>query len=408
MFKEQKYYGEIWLPNKEEAKCFCVLEFKDGEIYLETNLSNNLSGYKIELIYGVFNSMGYASMVNNVVKQSTSGIMQAKIYNPEYFFCSPQHIIEPKYLKMKEFKIDNSAFNDWIRQFKIYDFIDNKIEQKDLNHKILLTEESIELEIIKTTNYNSNQDRLMLINRGFVLFKSNKKLNILDSIELYNRFQKFLLFYFGKSNHFESFNFRCLGCNEWVSLYFKDTLIKEKSSNFIRLEYKDLKDDLDKLLNHWYSDDDIQFCVDIIIENLLSQKVSHSRRFTNSLSAYEAYNKRFGRNHKKPTLERYLHDSKDIIIEISEMNDSLYGNFTQKIIRSRDFFVHGNKNQRDCFTKFELLYISFLLDFVVGIELSKQMDLSLSNIQKMINSAKSNFIDMQSVNKILNQNVFNC
>lgn len=32
MFKELKYYGEIWLPENE--KCLCVMEFIDGKVYL--------------------------------------------------------------------------------------------------------------------------------------------------------------------------------------------------------------------------------------------------------------------------------------------------------------------------------------------------------------------------------------
>lgn len=406
MFKESKYYGEIWQPNNIEQTSFCVLEIKDGEIFLETNLSGDGPEYKKDLIYGKFNGLGFVTMVNNIIRHSSSGITQARIYNPEYFFSSSDHLVKLESLKIKEFKVDNIAFNDWIRQFRIYNSIDKKIEEDEkINHKIQIQDKSLELEIIKTVTYNSTKDHLMFKNGGLISFVSSKEINILESIDLYKKFQKFLLFFFGKSSHFSSFDFKCLGCGNWISMYYSDNLVVDKSSSFIKLEYKDLKDDLKEALSKWYLNEELQFCGDIIIENLLSKKVSSSRRFTNSLSAYEAYNKRFGKSHLKPTLERYLSDSKDILCEIGKIKDEFFLSFVQKIIRTRDMFVHGNKKQINCFSKLELLYISYLLDFVVGIGLAKEMRLSEANIKKIFDCAVSNYVHMQSTNKILSQNI---
>jgi hypothetical protein len=60
------------------------------------------------------------------------------------------------------------------------------------------------------------------------------------------------------------------------------------------------------LQKKWYINEDVRFCADIILENLLSVKVSHSRRFTNSLSAFEAFSKRFELILKNPTTEKFL------------------------------------------------------------------------------------------------------
>jgi hypothetical protein len=228
---------------------------------------------------------------------------------------------------------------------------------------------------------------------------------VLEMIEIYRTFQKFLLLFYGKSNHFKSFNLKCLDCGEWFSLYFNDDLVNEKHSDYIQFDYIDIKNDLNIILQKWYLNEDIQFCSDIILENILTTKVSHSRRFTNSLASFEAFSKRFGENHKNPTVEKYFDDLKDLFIEIMMIQETSFKGFVKKIIRTRDYYVHGNKKQIDVFSKFELLYISFLIDFVVGIELSKQLGFSKENIKNIINKATSVYVLMQGTNRILTKNI---
>jgi hypothetical protein len=141
MFEKSKYYGEIWLPENESEKYFCVLEFFEKEVFLETNLSNKYPEYKKDLIYGVFNGLGYLTFINNSVKQSSVGIINFKKYSPEYVFVSSRHRIDPYNLKIKEFEIDNSVFNEWIRSFHWFDNGKDKLEkEKDVRHKILIKE----------------------------------------------------------------------------------------------------------------------------------------------------------------------------------------------------------------------------------------------------------------------------
>lgn len=150
MFDERKYYGEIWIPENDNIKYFCVLEFLDGVVYLETNLSSKYPEYKKELIYGVFNNLGYLTFVNNSIIQSSVGIINFKKYSPGYVFVSSHHKIDPYNLKIKEFKIDNSAFNEWIRSFHWFDNENKKLEKEDdVRHKIIIKEKFLEIEIIK-------------------------------------------------------------------------------------------------------------------------------------------------------------------------------------------------------------------------------------------------------------------
>lgn len=59
MFKENKYYGEVWFVDKEEVKCFCVLTFIEGKVSLETNLRSDRSVYKLLLARASRASRGF-------------------------------------------------------------------------------------------------------------------------------------------------------------------------------------------------------------------------------------------------------------------------------------------------------------------------------------------------------------
>lgn len=405
MFKENKYFGEVWFKDSEDIKCFCVLELIEDKIFITTNLTEKYTAYQIDVIYGMFTGLGYVTFVNCNIQQSSTGIVETKVYRPKYTFVCAYHLIEPKYLKVNEFQIDNAAIVKWVRKMNWYNSFEDRLEkQEDIKHQTVISED-LTITITKSTSYTSNHDFFRMDNVGYVDFKSKENLSILESIELYNSFQKFFHFIYGKSVQFKSFNFKCLSCGEWASLYYKDDFNKENISGFITLDYDTINEDLSKLIRHWFTNSDITYCADIIIENLLSVKTSHSRRFTNSYSAFEAYSFKFGKSYKNPTVEKYLLEHKQLLHTITSIPDNEIKGYVSKIVRHRDFLTHRNKIKNNIFSQFELLYISFLLDYIVGIGLMKKMEASEKIIEKIIGRAKSTYQDMQSVNKLLNKDV---
>lgn len=214
-----------------------------------------------------------------------------------------------------------------------------------------------------------------------------------------------MLFIYGKSGQFESLNFKCLGCGKWASLYYKNNFTKENISAYITLEYDLLKEDLPSLIKHWYNNKGIDYCADIIIENLLSVRTSHSRRFTNSYTAFEAYSLKFGENYRNSSVEKHLLDNSSLLRHITNISEKNIKAYIKKIIRNRKFLIHRTNPNDNFFSQFELLYISFLLDYVVGIGLMKRMEVSDEIIEKTVERAKSTFQDMQSVNKLMNSDL---
>ncbi|WP_178984894.1 ApeA N-terminal domain 1-containing protein [Winogradskyella helgolandensis] len=405
MFKENKYYGEVWFKSAEDNKCFCVLELINDEVHITTNLSERLPAYQIELIYGVFTGLGYLTFVNCKIKNSSNGIVETKTYKPKYTFACAYHLIEPVGLKINEFQIDNLAIVSWVRKMHWYNSLEDKLEKEDdVVHNTNITKD-LSVKITKSTSYTSNHDFFRMDNVGYVDFKSDKKMSILESIDLYNSFQKLFHFLYGKSVQFKAFNFKCLSCGNWASLYYKDDFNKENISGFIALDYDTIKDDLSNIIKHWYNNEGIGYCADIIIENLLSVKTSHSRRFTNSYTAFEAYSLKFGNKIKNSSFAKDLLEQKQLLVDITNIPEDDIKIYVSKIVRHRDFLIHRTKTKNNIFSQFELLYISFLLDYLVGLGLMKQMDVSDKIIEKIIVRAKSTYQDMQSVNKLLNKDL---
>lgn len=406
----EKYYGEIWLPDKEDNKSFCILEVLDNQVTLTTNLHIEENEYKIDKIYGEFNGLGVVTFINNKTKRSRTNYIIERVYEPEYSFVS-KDIISTEKLKFKKYEIKNSVLNHWIRQFQLF-FPDEKElipNNEGISEIFEIDARKLKIGISKSLSCKSDETKTEIINSGYVTFEFENEISILEAIETYNTFQKFLLFNFGKSTQFESFKFKCLSCDDDVILYYKDRLNNVKSSNYLHYDFFEIREYLKKILTTWYTNQDLEFCTNFVLENLLSQKISHSRRFVNSIFSFEAYYKRFhskDNSKARNKLNLSLNKHRKLVKELTNISEEYFESFVSKIIRSRDYYVHGNLNQKDIFSEFELLYISFLLDYIVGIQILHQLGFDEKLTKKAKLRAKSTFIDMQRVNEMLNQNVF--
>ena len=394
---------------KEKMKSsFVFLEVRSDKIFLTTNLKKDLSFYKIDLIHGIFTGLGYLTFVNNKITFSESGMIESNIYCPEYTFVG-SHFVDTYNLNFKEFTVENNEIIKWIwYNLFSYSYDENVISHDGHISKFIhLFDLGIVLSLNTGLKTKMKREKANLENYGYIRFKSENKINLLEAISLYNRFQKFLFFFHGTSSQFIEFKYKCLSCNEWIQVFYNDKLSREKSSSFINLNYKDLELEIEDVLTQWYINNELLFCVDVILENLLTVKISHNRRFINSFFSFEAMVRRFSKlEGKNLTTKKHLDYYKDFFIDLGGIEKEGVNKFFNKIIRSRDYYVHSKKPQKSVFSEFELLYISFLLDYIVAIELLNEMKVSEKNIKKISGQARSTFIDGQTINKLLNENVF--
>ena len=370
-FFKDKYYGEVWSPEKPECKSFCVLEILNNEIYLHTNLISENSNYNIEIIYGVFNELGSLTFVNCIVHSIQTGIIEYKKYNPLYVFSSIYETINPVGLRLKKIEVDNDTISDLIRTLHIVNPLNNIVEIESIKTHEIVVNNNLVISIHKNYGISSSKLGINIFNKGIINFEFTKEKTVLESIEIYKKFQKFCIIYFSGIKRFNSFKSYSLNCNKSYNIIFDDILETKHHQGLFNEEL--LKDNyiFEKVIRNWYNNENISYCFDIIIENYLSKKVSNARRLTNSISSFEAFYKLFSKN-KNKDLDKRIIEYENIFNRIDQNVDDI-ASYAKKIVRIRDYYVHGNRKQDVEHDDFDLLYFSLLLDFVVIRELSKEL-----------------------------------
>mgnify|MGYP000518900109 CR=1 FL=1 len=402
--KNKKYYGDIWFVGKEAQKQFCVLFFRDDDIFLETNLCSEKPVYKELQIIGTFIGVGYVTFIDCKIQSSTSGISELRIYRPKYTFISPSHFINAIDLQIKEFSIENNAIVKWVNFMNWFDTQTNTLSKKEFKDEFKIENKGLTIEIQHYINYHSkNRSELRITNKGAIKFTLDKPIAILKAIEIYNQFQKVLQLLRGSSEKFSEFSFKCLNCNELQELYYNDRNLSKKTPTFVHTNYDETRDDLSKVLGVSYNDNDFRFCLDRLMENFIANHSSHSKRFTNSISAFEAFCKIYS-GITPPNLNKYIKKYESVFKLIGKLTEDDWETFPRKLIRSRDYHVHSNLNNKNIFTDFELLYISFLIDYVIGYLLLKNIDVSNLLLNKFIMQGNSVYVDMKRTNQILGSN----
>lgn len=403
MKKDEKYYGEVWFTEESDIKKFAVLSFDDDEILIETNLHSTGRFYKELQILGAFNGLGFLTFVDCHIQQSTSGVSEVRIYNPTYTFIGLSHFVDPFNLKINQFYVVNEAIVKWVNHRTWYDLKQKQLNSTEFNDEYLISDKNLKITIRHYLNLQSNRAELNIKNKGEISFQTEEYIDILEAIEIYDHFQRVLQLLRGGSAQFDKFGFKCPSCDDWQEVYYNDKKLTKSKNTYVHTTYFEVKDDLHKVLNGAYSNEIFKFCLDKLLENFISRQSSHNKRFTNSIAAYEAYIKTHFKI-KKIKLATEINRHKQLFILISDMDKEIWKEFPNKVVRSRDYHTHSNLGNRDIFTEYELLYISLLIDFVIGYLLIETLEVSGGLLDKFVQHGRSVFIDMQKTNSILSSN----
>ena len=408
MKKDEKYYGKVWFSNNQEDKRFGVLSFINDDIIIETNLHSNNQVYKESLILGVFTGLGYLTFIDCRIKLSSSGIAEARVYIPKYSFVSDSCFVNISNLKFKKFKVINDAIVKWINNAIWYDSSKDELVKTEFIDDFLVDPIGLKISIQQYLHYKmEKRSKLVLSNIGCVKFELKDPICIITAIELYDEFQKILQLTFGGSSKFSNFSFKFLDKDEWVELYYNDKKLSTSSHSFGHTNYKEVSMFLPSILKATYSNKDFKFCLDKLMENFIGKHPSHNKRFTNSIAAFEAFCKLFSENPKNK-LAKSIIRYENVFKKISGLNDNEWKKFPSKVVRSRDFHVHSNLGNKDVFSEFDLLYISFLLDFVIAYLLLSQLEeIQESFLDKYVRQGNRVFVDMKRTNAILRGDSFN-
>lgn len=380
------------------------MSFVNDNLLLETNLHSSKIVFKEPQILGVFTGLGCVTFVDCRIKYSESGITETRIYNPKYSFFSGEHFLDPINLKFREFLVVNDAIVKWINHATWYSTKEHELIKKEIIDNYEVKGGELKIKIEHYLRYSSqNRTDLIISNQGLIKFESSELITVLKAIELYDKFQKILQLVFGQSSKFKSFKFMCEECNDWKLLYYNDKKLSKSGTTFVNTEYENIKTSLPKIINAVYSDINFQFCLDKLMENFINKQTSHNKRFTNSIASFEAFCKLFSQNLKN-NLKKQIIGHEAIFRKIGKLDDEEWGNFPSKVVRSRDYHVHSNTGNRDVFSELDLLYISFLFDFVIAYLLLSEIKVDSNLLDKYVLDGNSVFVNMKKTNQILGSN----
>lgn len=402
MFKKDKYHGEVWFPESEDTKCFCLLTFKDGQVSLETNLVSETQAYKHQLIHGAFTGLGRMTFLDCEIRMESSGIIRSSVYSPKYTFILRGKFLEPTQLIFRKFNVSNSELIDWLKPDSGFDRknMTFKIDAGE-SHQFNIDKINLVVEMAFSSEYTLNGEYFSVKKNGTIRFHFESPIKLIEAIEVYDKFQKLLQFLCGNTSQFNYCSFQSLESQEWTRIYFNDNSYKDSRTEYLSIRFKDILPQLSTLMEKIYTDKHFYFCIEKLLDNQVTGYISHSKRFTNSISCLEAYSKLLGGDNK-PKLNRILNEEREIIKMIGKISDSQIDAFLKKIIRSRNYHVHCNIDDKDVFTDFELLYISFLLDFVIAYKLLRQLDVAQPVLDDIVFKGNSVFLGLQGMNKLLN------
>lgn len=407
-FEDKEYYGEIWFPEDQNKKEFCILKREHNKIVLTTNLWEKSKVHSADLIHGVFTGLGYTTFINNKIIGSSSGMIITNSYSPEYCLVGKHLIENPKEFKTFEASIVNSDLRKWLWRL-LFDLNSRKNSisyEKDINEDILI-DNDLTMSIYTWTNQKilMNELRVELRSKACLKFNFKEKKSIVEVINLYNKFQKFLLFFHGSTKQFDEFDLMCEeGCNSKFQLFYNDGFHNENSNSLLNLNYEDLKEKTDEILKEWFKNEDILICVDKILNNSLSSKLSFSQKFINAYIALESFLKRFSKSNGKD-FKVYLEKNKELILAITEINVDEFDSYIRKLIRTRDYYVHDNIKQKEYFHGIDLLYEAIMIESLVSILILKELTTDELVVQKIIRKVNTKYVHSKQTNLILSRNI---
>lgn len=406
-FQDKEYYGEIWFPENIGNKEFCVLKREDNKLRLTTKLSERSKAYSADLIFGVFTGLGYVTFINNKIVNSSMGMIVSKTYSPDYCLVGGNFIENPKEFKTSKVIIVNSDLRKWIwlMLFDLHSNTNSVSYDENIKESFVINEDLIiSIHTWINQKVSRTNQTLELNSKASLSYVFNEGKSIIEVIDLYHKFQKFLLFFYGSTKQFEAFTLICGKTDENFELFYKDGFHKENIYSLLNLNYQDLKENLKDLITEWFKNDDILICVDKILSNSMSSKLSFSQKFINAYIALESYLKRFSNSNGKD-FKVHLEKNKELIISITGTEERNLEDYIKKIIRTRDYYVHDNIKQKLYFKGIDLLYEAIMLEYLVSILILKELKVSEDVLNKVIGRANSDYIHSKQTNLFLNRNI---
>lgn len=328
MFNKAKYQGELWFPECPEEKRYCILTIVNNNVELETNLvpSDPYSQKNVHpLIFGAFNGLGYITFVDCKLGLDSTGIIRSAVYIPKYSFTHPDHFINPKNLQINKFRVAGIGLEKWTN-FR-FEFDNNLLSTKSQqNHSFDIKQLGLEIKLNFWISSSVSIEQINLKKCGNIEFLFNSPINMREVLDYYIKAKKLIQFLNGKTDRFSFFNFQCPEYETWGAMYFKDLLFKDSKFEYFSIDFNKILDYLPLLFTKMFTDEKFYFCVNRLLDNQVEGQLTHSKKFTNSISTFEGYCK-LNIGAKNLKLRNFLIKNQQDILTLSGINEEYFDEF---------------------------------------------------------------------------------
>lgn len=427
-------FGRVLFPNyKTDFIPGAKLYSNEKGTYLEFDFSRPNPLDKPEIILGEFNGLGPVTCVNNEFYGSDMGAGGTRCrYRVDILFTGVH------FPKKEDIKFTAGIFyvNSLFEWFNIKTIKQSLHPVRKIEYG---TFQEIDLEISGFKNasfnfgysYQTNRQSVTVSELVTFKLKAINSENLDNFYKIVSKFKKF--FSFLSNTKFEISEISVYNENFKHELNGKtiDSLIEIKvydnresffpcpSSEFLNIQYIDIKDQFNDLVNNWLRISEDNIVIDLLMEKAYNQELSVKTYFLNACFALEIYHKNNICNQRLPEEEfkriiDYLNEHntdpyvKDWINnkiglgnhpsfrdrlsyfkkEIGTINSSDLDTLLNKIIYTRNSLVHSSaKSKYIVKDEYELYLISLTLEIVVKAVILKDLGISQENIGKIYNEA---------------------
>ncbi|MCY4299596.1 MAG: hypothetical protein OXC61_09900 [Flavobacteriaceae bacterium] len=366
--KTKKYYGEVWFEETPTDKRFCVLSFKNDDIFIETNLSPYPTLELVNRIVGKFNGLGFCTLIECLIFSRTIGITENITFQCHYLYFGHSTVVDSKEMRISDFRVFSDVLNKWIGKISAIDLFKEKLIKVDFKDSYRVDKIQLDLNINYWTHLqNSKKSHVpysKITNVGYIGFKMEKPKAINDMIELYNQFKKVLHLIFLGALKFNKIEFQCSGSDVWTGLYYNDHAFSLYPNWFISTDYGEVKTSLPTILNQVYSNEIFKLCLHRLVENIAYKNNLRDRLFTNSISIYERLCKSGSNKKGEEYLKDLIETNKATFQKIGGIDDLYWNSFKNKVVNTRNYYVHLDPSKKDLFKVSHLPFVSRFFDCV--------------------------------------------
>lgn len=412
------YFGHIISPyNENEIIESVYLTNDDSKIEIE--FQSNTWNYKnIENIVGLFNTIGKVTLLNCQFKRVEGGAGgQVKRYSAEYLLTGI-NLKRPLELFCDSVKITTSGLINWTKLYSV-NYAPVKILEIELPKSLVIYDSnsfSITLFPLVNTSHKREDNSYSISERiGFEIKPTQNKINLWDYLKNIDSLKKLLFILSAKKISFEDIIF--YQKNDFFELFRKEKVsLNGSPSNIISLEFDDIKEYLNKIIDAWFNTTEIHTSIDLILEKSVNTKLSRENYFLNCCFSLETFHRRFKNyNLFDPKYLKTLKNSFLKSVEDEEMKKALQGSFAHvnnpnfkqrlfdfkedfskilpkgsdiesyisKIVKTRNFLVHRSSN-KNTLKGLDILYAAIYLENIVKANIYRVLGIEEDLIDKKI------------------------